>query len=127
MQSRFPASGTERLPFPPRPHEKAPENPSIFPEPRPNDRAYGARDELVGDHAGGTRGAVAKRDDALREVTTLFLFLGLCVNDCGWCLSVEVELFKCCRVSGLVGTSLLPVIVYTCHFLTWFCFTVLLL
>ena len=55
--------------------------PAIFPPPRPNDRTYGTGDswlELVGDHAGGTRGAVAKRDDALREVTT-FLFLGLCV------------------------------------------------
>ena len=39
-------------------------------------------------HAGGTRGAVAQRDDALREVATLslLLFIGFCVNACGRCL-----------------------------------------
>ena len=58
-----------------------------FPRPSRNDRTYGTGDsrlELVGDHAGGTRGAVAKRDDALREVTTFSFSLGLCVNVCGW-------------------------------------------
>ena len=64
------------------------------------------------DHAGGTRGCGRKEGRrALREVATPFLFIGdLCVNDCGWRLSpVEVVLLKCCRVSGLFGTSLLLV------------------
>ena len=43
----------------------------------PNHEGHGpagtCRHEL-GDHAGGTRGAVAQRDDAPREVATLFLF-----------------------------------------------------
>ena len=77
---------------PPSARESAGE-PVHFPEkPRPNDRAYGTRDawhELVGDHAGGTRGAVAKWDDALREVTTFVSFLWVCVNDCGWRLSLK--------------------------------------
>ena len=48
-------------------------------KPCPNDRAYGTGDSrhgLVGDHAGGTRGAVAKWDDALREVTTFSFSIG---------------------------------------------------
>ena len=67
----FPESGQSRVP---RSWDGAP---AIFPRPGRNDRTYGTGDsrlELVGDHAGGTRGAVAKRDDALREVATSFSF-----------------------------------------------------
>ena len=81
-----PLVGRSACHSPPSARESAVE-PVHFPEkPRPNDRAYGARDarhELVGDHAGGTRGAVAKWDNALREVTTFVSFLWVCVNDCG--------------------------------------------
>ena len=55
--------------------------------PRPNCEADGARDarhELVGDHAGGTRGCGRQSGTTrTREVTTSSFF-GLCVNDCGW-------------------------------------------
>jgi len=40
----------------------------------------------------GLEAAVAKRDDANREVATL-LFFGFCVNVCGWRQSCQVELF----------------------------------
>ena len=47
---------------------------------------------------------------ALREVATPFHFLwGFCVNDCGRRLSVEVESFKCCRVSVVFGIFILLV------------------
>ena len=84
VQSRVPHSwdGAPAIFLPhPSARESAGE-PVHFPEkPRPNDRAYGtgdSRHELVGDHAGGTRGVVAKWDDALREVTTFAFSLGLC-------------------------------------------------
>ena len=31
-----------------------------------------------------------------------FLFTGVCVNDCGRRLSIKIESFKCCRVSGFI-------------------------
>ena len=62
VQSRFPARGTERLPF-----FLHPVRTSGLTTPA------GARHE-PSDHAGGTQGAVAKRDDALREVATPFSF-----------------------------------------------------
>ena len=55
-------------------------------------------------HAGGTRGAVAQRDDAPQgSRDSLFLFLGFCVNDCGRRLvrrSKTVISVAVCRVSS---------------------------
>jgi len=125
VQSRDPASGTERLPFAPRPHEKAPENPSIPPETpselsgvrRGRRAARAVRAPRRRDSRGGRQ-----VDDATREVTTSFFF-GLCVNDCGWRLSDQVELFKCCRVSVLVGGISFACVLLLC-WNTRFCFIV---
>ena len=58
-------------------------------------------------HAGGTRGAVAQRDDALREVATPFSFHWVCVNDCGRRLWDYYRTVMCCRVSCLFRVILL--------------------
>ena len=47
----------------------------------------------------------------------LVSFLWVCVNDCGWRLSVEVVLFKCCRVSVLVVVFLLLIVTTVLEYL----------
>ena len=92
VQSRDPASGTERLPFPPpHPHRDSGENPVQFPQSpvravgRPT-RA-GPRHEPV-DHA-GERGVTVAKDPTTRSGKSRLPFLlGFCVIVCGGHLSV---------------------------------------
>ena len=131
VQSRDPAGGTERLPFPsPDPErrqfppiraEVAAENPSISPKPRPSCRARdtsNARHEPV-DHARGTRSSGrAKEDSTTRSGTSRLPFLlGFCVTVYGWRQSCEVVLHKClCAVNNCIIRLYICVVPCLCFF-----------
>ena len=97
VQSRDPASGTERLPFPPPPvrTEIAARTRSSSPK-APSELSGGrhvqARGTSPADHARGTRSYGRQGlDDTIREVATSFSFGVLC--KCLWVAPVcEVEL-----------------------------------
>ena len=114
VRSRDPAGGTERLPFPPVRTEIAAKT---GPFPQNPVRAVGrttraTRGTSLWTTPEGLGVAIAGGglDDTHREVATSFSF-GFCVNVCVWRQSVEVVLYKCCRVKHirllLCGVSLL--------------------
>ena len=56
---------------------------------------------------GTTLTAGGEDSPATKGKSRLLFFLGVCVNVCGRRLSIKIESFKCCRVSGLFGILLL--------------------
>ena len=92
VQSRDPASGTERLPFPP-PRTRKRRKTRPFPK-TPSELSGGRHVQARGtspvDHAGGTRSCGRQGlDDAHREVATSFSFGVLC--KCLWVAPVLLK------------------------------------